>query len=62
VGRGLRNIRQALPCPASAPKPGKPGSGRQAGSVNRRLATRHDVGKTVKRDEPSKKPQAEQVK
>jgi hypothetical protein len=55
VRRGFRSIRQALPCPASAPKPGKPGPGRPAGSKNRRPATRHDVGKTVKRDEPSKK-------
>jgi hypothetical protein len=55
VRRGFRNIRQALPCPASAPKPGKPGPGRPPGSKNRRQATRHDVGKTVKRDEPKKK-------
>jgi hypothetical protein len=55
VRRGFRNIRQMLPCPASAPKPGKPGPGRPPGSKNRRPATRHDVGKTVKRDEPKKK-------
>ena len=60
VRRGFRNIRQALPSLASAPKPGKPGPGRPPGSKNRRPATRHDVGKTVKRDEPKKeKPQAE---
>ena len=46
---GFRNIRQALPELASAPKPGKPGPGRPPGSKNRRPATRHDVGKTVKR-------------
>ena len=40
---------------AGAPKPGKPGPGRPPGSKNRRPATRHDVGKTVKRDEPKKK-------
>ena len=55
VRRGFRNIRQTLPCPASAPKPGKPGPGRPPGSRNRRPATRHNVGKTVKRDETIKK-------
>jgi len=55
VRRGFRNIRQTLPCPASAPKPGKPGPGRPPGSKNRRPATRHDVGKTIKRDETKKK-------
>jgi hypothetical protein len=55
VRRGFRRIRQALPHLASAPKPGKPGPGRPPGSKNRRRATRHDVGKTVKRDETSKK-------
>ena len=55
VRRGFRNIRQALPDLAGAPKPGKPGPGRPPGSKNRRPATRHDVGKTVKRDQPSKK-------
>ena len=54
VRRGFRNIRQTLPGLASAPKPGKPGPGRPAGSKNRRPATRHDVGKTVKRDKPNK--------
>ena len=45
VRRGFRNIRAALPCPAGAPKPGKPGPGRPPGSKNRRPAQRHDVGK-----------------
>jgi hypothetical protein len=54
VRRGFRNIRQTLPGLASAPKPGKPGPGRPPGSKNRRPATRHDVGKTVKRDEHKK--------
>jgi hypothetical protein len=49
VRRGFRNIRQKLPGLASAPKPGKPGPGRPPGSRNRRPATRHDVGKTIKR-------------
>ena len=55
VRRGFRNIRQALPDLAGAPKPGKPGPGRPPGSRNRHPATRHDVGKTVKRDQPEKK-------
>jgi len=55
VRHGFRSIRQTLPALASAPKPGKPGPGRPPGSKNRRPATRHDAGKTVKRDEPKKK-------
>ena len=55
VRRGFRNIRQALPDLAGAPKPGKPGPGRPPGSKNRHPATRHDVGKTAKRDQPKKK-------
>jgi hypothetical protein len=55
VRRGFRNIRQSLPDLASAPKPGKPGPGRPPGSANRRPTTRHDVGKTIKRDETKKK-------
>jgi hypothetical protein len=54
VRRGFRLIRQDLPIPASAPKPSRPGPGRPAGSKNQRPATRHDVGKTVKREEPKK--------
>jgi hypothetical protein len=49
VRRGFRNIRAKAAQPASAPKPGKPGPGRPPGSKNRRPATRHDVGKTTKR-------------
>jgi hypothetical protein len=52
---GFRGIHATLPCLASAPKPGKPGPGRPPGSKNRRPATRHDVGKTVKRDQLEKK-------
>ena len=48
------NIRQALPDLAGAPKPGKPGPGRPPGSTKRQ-ATRHEVGKSVKRDQPEKK-------
>ena len=51
VRRGFRRIRQDLPVPASAPKPSRPGPGRPAGSKNKRPATRHDVGKTVKRED-----------
>jgi hypothetical protein len=50
VRRGFRNIRATAALPAGAPKPGKPGPGRPAGSANRRPAPRHDVGKTVKRE------------
>ena len=55
VRRGFRRVRQALPVPASAPKPSRPGPGRPAGSKNRRPATRHDVGKTIKRTETEKR-------
>ena len=50
VRRGFRNIRATVPCPAGAPKPGKPGPGRPPGSKNRRPAHRYDVGKTTKRE------------
>jgi DDE superfamily endonuclease len=49
VRRGFRNIRAMVPCPAGAPKPGKPGPGRPPGSKNRRPAPRHNVGKTTRR-------------
>jgi len=55
VRRGFRRIRQALPVPASAPKTSRPGPGRPAASKNQWPATRHDAGKTVKREEPKKK-------
>jgi hypothetical protein len=45
VRRGFRRVRAMTPCPASAPKPGKPGPGRPPGSKNRHPATRHNVGK-----------------
>lgn len=50
VRRGFRNIRAKAAQPAGAPKPGKPGPGRPPGSKNRRPASRHDVGKTTKRE------------
>jgi hypothetical protein len=49
VRRGFRNIHPTAGCPASAPKPCKPGPGRPPGSKNRRPAPSHDVGKTTKR-------------
>ncbi|MER8062758.1 hypothetical protein ABTZ95_36255, partial [Streptomyces sp. NPDC094022] len=51
VRRGFRNLRPHLTCPARAPKPTTPGSGRPIGSKNRRPATRYNVGKTVRRPE-----------
>jgi DDE superfamily endonuclease len=48
VRRGFRRIRAMTPCPASAPKPGRPGPGRPPGSKNRHPATRHNVGKNRK--------------
>ena len=60
VRRGFRNIRATIPCPAGAPKPGKPGPGRPPGSKNRRPAPRHDVGKTTRR-EPNLKAQRERA-
>jgi hypothetical protein len=50
VRRGFRNIRATAGCPASAPKPGKPGPGRPPGSHNRRPAPSYQVGKTFKRE------------
>ncbi|WP_460339899.1 NF041680 family putative transposase [Actinoallomurus acanthiterrae] len=50
VRRGFRNIRATIGCPASAPKPSKPGPGRPPGSKNHRPAPVHDVGKTIKRE------------
>ena len=49
VRRVFRKIRANLPCPASAPKPGKPGPGRPPGSTNHRPAQRHNVGETEKK-------------
>jgi hypothetical protein len=43
VRRGFRNIRPHLACPASVPKPSRPGPGRPAGQPNNQPAPRHDV-------------------
>ena len=62
VRRGFRNIRQALPVPGQRAETLHARPGRPPGSKNRRPATRHDVGKTVKRDEPkTKNPQADRL-
>jgi hypothetical protein len=53
VRRGFRRVRAMMPCPASAPKPVKPGPGRPPGSRNRHPATRHDVGKSRKNATPT---------
>jgi DDE superfamily endonuclease len=46
VRRGFRHLRRKTPCPASAPKPSRPGPGRPPGSKNRSIAPHPDVGKT----------------
>jgi hypothetical protein len=55
VRRGFRRVHAKAPCPASAPKPGKPGPGRPPGSKNRHPATRHDVGKDPDKTKPTTK-------
>jgi DDE superfamily endonuclease len=50
VRRGFRNLHPTTTHPAAAPKPTHPGPGRPPGSTNHHPATRHEVGKTVKRD------------
>ena len=54
VRRGFRNLRPKAGSPAGAPKPSRPGPGRPLGLRNRHTATRHDVGKTVKREKTLK--------
>ncbi|MFB6715949.1 MULTISPECIES: NF041680 family putative transposase [unclassified Streptomyces] len=49
VRRGFRNIRATTARPAGVPQPSSPGPGRPPGSKNRKIAPRHDVGKTTKR-------------
>ena len=62
VRRGFRRVRQILPVPAGAPKPSRPGPGRPPGSKNQHPATRHDVGKTVKRtDAKTRKQQVDSL-
>lgn len=50
IRRGFRNLHATTTHPAAAPKPSRPGPGRPLGSKNHTPATRHDVGKTIKRD------------
>ena len=61
VRRGFRNIRTTLPCPAGAPKPGKPGPGRPPGQ---RTATPHPPrrGKTTRTERALKAQRDAQVK
>jgi hypothetical protein len=62
VRSGFRHVHRTLPSLASAPKPSRPGPGRPPGSRNRRPATRHDVGKNQKPDEPgTKNPQTDRL-
>jgi hypothetical protein len=44
VRRGFRNIHTTIARPAAVPKPTRPGPGRPAGSKNRVVAQRFDVG------------------
>jgi hypothetical protein len=53
VRRGFRAVRGTLPVLTAAPKPARPGPGRPPGAKNRRPATRHDVGKSARREENS---------
>ena len=50
IRRGFRNLHPTTTHPTAAPKPSRPGPGRPPGSTNHHPATRHQVGKTVKRD------------
>jgi hypothetical protein len=50
VRRGFRRLHGKTPQPAGAPKPGKAGPGRPAGSKTPRRARQHPVGKRVKTD------------
>ncbi|GAA4635394.1 hypothetical protein GCM10023196_080700 [Actinoallomurus vinaceus] len=50
VRRGFRHLRPQLPCPASAPKPSRPGPGRPAGRPNIHPTPRHDVHIIAKTD------------
>lgn len=43
VRRGFRHLRGKAACPASAPKPSRPGPGRPPGHCNQRPAPRYDV-------------------
>ena len=53
VRRGFRAVRGTLPVLTAAPKPARPGPGRPPGTKNRRPATRHDVGKSARRQKNS---------
>ena len=50
VRRGFRHLRPQLSCPASAPKPSRPGPGRPPGRPNTHPAPRHDVHIVAKAD------------
>ncbi|MFC9817177.1 hypothetical protein ACFVJM_34565 [Streptomyces virginiae] len=54
--RPVRNLHAKTGSPASAPKPSRSGPGRPPGSKNRRLATRHDVGKVLATGEAYARP------
>ncbi|MFG2483538.1 transposase [Streptomyces virginiae] len=56
VRRGFRNPRAKTGTPASAPRPTRPGPGRPAGSENRQLAARFDVGRVLDTGESYTRP------
>ncbi|MFB9835829.1 NF041680 family putative transposase [Actinoallomurus acaciae] len=56
VRRGFRHLRRYTACPASAPKPSRPGPGRPPGVRNRHPADRHDVHTSTKTTTNKAKP------
>ena len=56
VRRGFRHLRAALTCPASAPKPSRPGPGRPPGRPNRQPTRHHDVHTTTSGEPGKPKP------
>jgi hypothetical protein len=62
VRRGFRRVRQALPVPASAPKPSRPGPGRPPGSKNSRPPPATTSAKPSGEPNPRKSPARRRVK
>ncbi len=62
VRRGFRRIRAMTTCPASAPKPGKPGPGRPPGSKNRHQPPATTSARTVRQARHRTSGRSRQVK